>query len=389
MEIYLVGGAVRDFLLLRQQQAFLSPQEEQRYWDKVEKDWVVVGASPEEMIAAGFRQVGKSFPVFLHPETHEEYALARTERKVGKGYTGFECQASPDVTLEEDLRRRDLTINAIAMEVVNNEFSLENLIDPYKGIVDLEQNIFRHVSAAFVEDPVRILRLARFACRFPTFTIAPSTLELMRTMVTAGEIDALVAERVWQEWSRSLKESNPWRWFEVLVDCGAEAKLFPQMRLSPAKKTALMQAVENQFNEMARFAILLYDYSDEALQALIRHYKIPNDYSQLASMTNTFYPEFLTQSNAPEKILAFFDKTDAFRRPLRFHEFIKICMAIAHAEGQEIPSIAFGLLLDEIMKIDNQALLAAGYQGASFARELRDIRLKVIQKSMNAGRHSA
>lgn len=208
MKIYLVGGAVRDELLG-------IPYHE--------KDWVVVGATAEEMLAKGYRQVGKDFPVFLHPKTNEEYALARTERKVSKGYTGFTFNAAPEVTLEEDLQRRDLTINAIAKAEDGT------IIDPFHGREDLQNKILRHVSPAFSEDPVRILRIARFAARYGDFTIAPETLALMKQMVVSGEVDALVPERVWKEWQRALSEKHPEKFFEVLAACGAMAILFPEI----------------------------------------------------------------------------------------------------------------------------------------------------------------
>jgi tRNA nucleotidyltransferase (CCA-adding enzyme) len=208
MKIFTVGGAVRDELL------GLPVQD---------RDYVVVGASPDEMLAKGFRPVGKDFPVFLHPKNHEEYALARTERKTGPGYTGFAFHAAPEVTLEEDLARRDLTINAIAR---GEEGSL---IDPYQGVADIAARVLRHVGPAFVEDPVRILRVARFAARFTDFSVAPETLVLMREMVANGEVDHLVAERVWQEFAKGLMEARPSRMFDVLRECGALARLLPEL----------------------------------------------------------------------------------------------------------------------------------------------------------------
>ncbi len=208
MKTWLVGGAVRDALL---------------GLPVTDRDWVVVGSTPQKMIDAGFLPVGKDFPVFLHPQSHEEYALARTERKTAPGYHGFSFHADPSVTLEEDLLRRDLTINALAQD------DQGRIVDPGNGQQDLQQGIFRHVSEAFAEDPVRILRLARFAARFADFTVAPETQALMRSMVEAGEVDSLVAERVWQELSRGLMEAHPSRLFEVLRDCGALARLLPEV----------------------------------------------------------------------------------------------------------------------------------------------------------------
>jgi tRNA nucleotidyltransferase (CCA-adding enzyme) len=208
MKAYIVGGSVRDKLLGRAHG---------------DRDWVVVGATPDELVAAGFRPVGKDFPVFLHPQTHEEYALARTERKTAPGYHGFVFHAAPEVTLEQDLARRDLTINAMALDETGT------LIDPFGGKRDLDARVLRHVSPAFAEDPVRILRLARFAARFDEFTVAPETMQLMRQMVAAGEVDALVAERVWQELARGLMEDHPSRMLEVLHECGALAKVLPEI----------------------------------------------------------------------------------------------------------------------------------------------------------------
>lgn len=382
MEIYLVGGAVRDYLLLKKRHLFLTLQEEQQYWSVVEKDWVVVGSTPEEMLAQGYKRVGKSFPVFLHPKTNEEYALARTERKIGKGYTGFECYASPDVTLEEDLQRRDLTINAIAMRVVGGEFSANNIIDPYEGSKDLDEKVFRHVSKAFVEDPVRILRVARFASRFEDFNVAPETLNLMRHMVEMGEVDALVPERVWQEWYRSLEEKSPWRWFEILADCGAKQILFPTLNDLTLKRKALQLAVSSNMNELARLAIQLYDMNLAELTLLIKDYRIPNEYADLALLVNKFYFASIREVWDPESLLSFFEKTDAFRRNVRFLEFIKICKLLAKAKGQDVNIPDMESLLSELLEIDSGALLAAGYEGALFARELRVIRLKVISKKL-------
>ena len=219
MQIYLVGGAVRDALLGRPD-------------SRRDRDWVVVGATPEELSANGFLPVGKDFPVFLHPETREEYALARTERKTARGYRGFEVQAAPDVTLEQDLARRDLTINAIAAVADANSphgFAMDSLVDPFHGRRDLQAKVLRHVTGAFREDPVRILRVARFAARFHDFQVAEETLALMREMVAEGEVDALVPERVWQEMARGLMEAKPSRMFELLRACGALARLLPEV----------------------------------------------------------------------------------------------------------------------------------------------------------------
>src|SRR5690348_14411942 len=250
MKTYLVGGAVRDRLL---------------GLPVKEKDWVVTGATPAELSALGYQPVGKDFPVFLHPQTHEEYALARTERKSGRGYKGFTVHAAPDVTLEDDLRRRDLTINAIARAETGE------LIDPFGGRRDLEQKILRHVSDAFVEDPVRILRVARFAARFP-FRIAEETMALMRRIVDSGEADALVPERVWQEFARGLEEEHPERMLEALERCGLRAKLMPELARAPARFSG---------SRAVRFAHLCWEMDEAAVSALCERLRVPNEEKEL------------------------------------------------------------------------------------------------------------
>src|SRR5665647_1752255 len=247
MQIYMVGGAVRDALL------GLPVQDH---------DWVVVGATPEELVAQGYLPVGKDFPVSLHPQTRQEYALARTERNSAPGYRGFVVHAKPDVTLEQDLARRDLTINSIAAQAssirANSEFEpdLSALIDPYGGQQDLQDKVLRHVTEAFREDPVRILRLARFAARFSDFSVAPETRALMQEMVASGEVDALVPERVWQELARGLMEGKPSRMFEVLRDCGAQQKLLPEIKLESGPNLILDMAAQLQAPLPVRFACL-------------------------------------------------------------------------------------------------------------------------------------
>jgi len=305
MEIYLVGGAVRDGLLKL-------PVEE--------RDWVVIGETNESMLRQGFRPVGKDFPVFLHPDSHEEYALARTERKTARGYRGFAVDAAPDVTLEQDLLRRDLTINAMAMSAEGR------LVDPYGGRADLEKRILRHVSPAFAEDPVRILRIARFAARYQRlgFTIAPETLALMRQMVAAGEADFLVPERVWAELVKALKEPRPAAFFETLRDCDALAAVFPEIdRLfgvpQPEKHhpeidtgvhtlLCLNQAARLSNNPIVRFAALTHDlgkgvtpkenwphhYDHEhkglaVLETLCERLRVPNAYKALAMQVARFH----------------------------------------------------------------------------------------------------
>ena len=285
MEIYVVGGAVRDELL------GLAVQD---------RDFVVVGATPEEMVAAGFKPVGRDFPVFLHPKTHEEHALARTERKSGRGYKGFTVYSAPDVTLEQDLARRDLTINAIAKAPDGT------LIDPYHGAKDLRDGVLRHVSEAFAEDPVRILRVARFAARFG-FRIADETMALMKMMVESGEAGHLVAERVWQEFARGLTEPHPEHMFETLEQCGLREKLLPELK-----------AIPKTFSDSlpVRFAVLCWPLTEANIKSLCERLKVPNDERDLALLACR--TQSLLQSSRAGDLLNLFKRADAFRRPERF-----------------------------------------------------------------------
>jgi len=290
VDIYVVGGAVRDELL------GLPVQD---------RDYVVVGATPEEMVAAGFRPVGRDFPVFLHPKTHEEYALARTERKSGRGYKGFTVYSAPDVTLEDDLARRDLTINAIARAADGR------LIDPYRGEQDLRDGVLRHVSDAFQEDPVRILRIARFAARFG-FRIADETLALMTMMVAAGETDHLVPERVWQEFAKGLAEPRPALMFEALERCGLRPKLLPELRALPESWSGSLAV---------RFAVLCWPLREEEIKALCDRLKVPNEERELALLACRCR-QFLDAAQ-PAEFLGLFKRADAFRRPERFAAFLQ------------------------------------------------------------------
>jgi len=302
MQAYVVGGAVRDELL------GLPVQDH---------DWVVVGATPEQMLAKGFRPVGKDFPVFLHPETHEEYALARTERKTAPGYHGFVFHTDPGVKLEDDLIRRDLTINAMARAEDGS------IVDPYGGRQDLHDRIFRHVSEAFAEDPVRILRLARFAARFPDFRVAGSTNALMCRMVEEGEVDALVAERVWQELSRGVMEQKPSRMFAVLEDCGALARILPELEAD----AALMQVIDDAAGRGAelpvRFAVLMHALAPGAITEIAKRLRVPVDCRDLAIMTAR---ELGVVDRTPaldaEAIVSLFERSDAFRKPERFAQML-------------------------------------------------------------------
>lgn len=346
MQVYLVGGAVRDRLLGR-------PVKE--------RDWVVVGASPQELQQQGYVPVGREFPVFLHPQTHEEYALARLERKVAPGYRGFTTQFSPDVTLEEDLRRRDLTINAMA-ETPSGE-----IVDPYGGRGDLEARLLRHVSDSFIEDPVRVLRVARFAARYADlgFRVADETVALMRRMTESGELAALVPERVWQETERALGESRPDVFFETLRACGALQVIFPELatlygvpqppRWHPEIDTgvhvmlALRYSAAKGAPATVRFAVLMHDLGkaltapehwpshrghEEAgvpvIEALCARLKVPNNFRDLAVLTARHHAVVHRAAELrPATVLKLLEATDAFRRPERFEEMLAACEADA------------------------------------------------------------
>ena len=276
-----------------------------------DRDWVVVGATPEDMAREGFRPVGKDFPVFLHPRTHEEYALARTERKSGRGYKGFTVYATPDVTLEDDLKRRDLTINAMAKDEAGR------LVDPFGGEKDLREGVLRHVSAAFEEDPVRILRVARFVARFG-FRIAPETEALMRRMVELGEADHLVAERVWQEFSRGLMEKHPARMLEVLDRCGLSARVMPELK---ADRAALERAAAAGAPSAVRCAVLTWKLSQEQINALCERLRAPNEERELALTAARCKP--LLEATKPEQLLELIKRGDAIRRRERFEQLLQ------------------------------------------------------------------
>jgi tRNA nucleotidyltransferase (CCA-adding enzyme) len=304
MQVYLVGGAVRDELLGR---------------PVSERDWVVVGATPEEMEHHGFRAVGRDFPVFLHPQTHEEYALARRERKVAPGYRGFTTQFSPEVTLEQDLQRRDLTINAIARGPDGV------LIDPFGGRRDLRERVLRHVSPAFVEDPVRILRVARFAARFAPlgFTVAPETLQLMKSMVDNGEVRALVPERLWRELERALGEPAPEACFETLQACGALAVLLPELSWDECARRTLQAAVALSAQPSVRWAALLAATPAQAVESLCDRLRVPNEYRELSLLTAQLATA-LTEAGSLDAraLLRLLEAADAFRRPERFAKLL-------------------------------------------------------------------
>jgi tRNA nucleotidyltransferase (CCA-adding enzyme) len=401
MQIYLVGGAVRDELL------GLPARE---------RDWVVVGARPEELLAQGFKPVGKDFPVFLHPQTGEEYALARTERKTGPGYRGFETLFSPDVTLEQDLERRDLTINAIAKDPDGGA-----LVDPFGGQRDLRDRSLRHVSPAFVEDPVRVLRVARFAARFAPlgFTVAPETVEVMRQIAARGELDALVSERVWQETQRALELPAPARFFEVLRAADALPKIFPELhalfgvpqpeRWHPEIDSGvhtlmvLEQAAKLSDDPIVRFAALTHDLGKGTtppeewprhiaheqrgvalVEALCDRLRIPNAYRKLAVLVSRYHLEaHRVEELRTGTLLDLLEHTDAFRRPARFEQFVLACEADARGrkglENRDYPqaehlrrarAAAAGVTLEPAER--------DGLNGQQIAEKLRRARLAAL-----------
>jgi tRNA nucleotidyltransferase (CCA-adding enzyme) len=408
MQVYLVGGAVRDELLgipVR------------------ERDWVVVGARPEDLQKLGYRPVGREFPVFLHPKTKEEYALARLESKVAPGYRGFTTRFSEDVTLEEDLRRRDLTINAIARRE-NGE-----LIDPYGGEKDLKAGLLRHVSEAFVEDPVRVLRVARFAARFGDrgFAVAPETMSLMRNMVASGELSALVPERVWQESERALGESRPELFFETLRECGALEVIFPEVaalygvpqppRWHPEVDTgihvtlALKASVRLGASTPVRFAVLMHDLGKAAtppeqwpshhgheeagvvrIEALAARLRVPKEYAELAVLTARHHGlVHRALELRPATLLELLEKTDAVRRPERFRALLTACEADARGRTglEDCPYPQSELLRraqQEIAAVSIAEEERQGLEGRAIKERLSAKRLQVLTSLVNQTR---
>ena len=413
MQVYIVGGAVRDELL---------------GLPVKDHDYVVVGSTAEQMIADGFRPVGKDFPVFLHPETHEEYALARTERKTAVGYKGFTVQASPEVTLEEDLARRDLTINAIAKQANKNnpehsgtQNEQARLVDPFNGLADIQSKTLRHVSDAFAEDPVRILRAARFAARFADFTVAPETNRLMQQMVAAGEVDALVPERVWQELAKGLMEQKPSRMFEVLRDCGALQKILPELdRLwgvpqppqhHPEIDTGVHvmmvidYAAKQNFSLPVRFAALMHDLgkgttpvdvwprhigheirSVDLLKEVSKRLRVPNDCKELAHIVAKFHGKLHQASKMrPDTLLEFLMELDAIRQPDRFNYFLKACEADSRGRtGLESCDLPEAELLKKALKavisVDAGAIAQGFNEAEKIKAALFDARLEAIKE---------
>ena len=387
MQVYLVGGAVRDALLNR---------------NVVERDYVVVGATPEEMLSQGFTQVGKDFPVFLHPKTQEEYALARTERKSGKGYTGFVCDASSSVTLEEDLLRRDLTVNAIAQD------NLGNLIDPYGGKKDLENRLLRHVSEAFSEDPLRVFRVARFATRYAYlgFTIATETMALMQSMAQSGELSTLSAERVWQETKRSLLEKTPHVFFTVLNQAHALKDWFTELErnvdsaLETLKTAVDLEKVENESlvedtgsktplpessdSETARlitrFTALLTRLSEEEAKQLCSRLKVQNQVSEIVSLACKFKGFLLNAQNSPADLLALFNGCDAWRREERFTLLLSAFAPYAHNKGVDWQHQQKRIenALSAANQVNVQDIIATGVKGPEIKDALNRAKLSAI-----------
>lgn len=381
MKIYLVGGAVRDELM------GVSGSD---------RDWVVVGATPEDLIFEGYTPVGKDFPVFLHPQTGEEYALARTERKTAPGYHGFVFHADPSITLEEDLARRDLTINAIAKDMEGQ------LIDPFKGVDDIKNRIFRHVSPAFKEDPVRILRLARFAARYPEFTTASETQALLKQMCEDGEVDALVSERIWQEISKGLMSNSPYKMLEVLLECGALEKLFPdlcQVELSPAQLLDIKKALEwsswLQAPLPIRFAVL------DFLLPVADQLKAPKDCTELADLLKANFERIsICTTFSAKEILELLQSCDAFRRPERFDQLLIASECVSTIDKQKPEStihisntlnnlpdpypqkIHLMKMLKSALSIDHKVIASEainnGLVAAEIGKAIEDARLNVL-----------
>ena len=368
MKAYRVGGFVRDQLLgsARRKTGDLDAAIE------TDCDWVVVGATPGQMTALGYRPVGKDFPVFLHPETQDEYALARTERKTAPGYKGFVAHAAPDVTLEQDLARRDLTINAMALDDDGT------IIDPYQGKRDLEAGILRHVSPAFIEDPVRILRVARFAARFADFKVAPETAQLMREMVRNGEADSLVPERVMQEISRGLMEQKPSRMLTVLVSCGLIDRLFAELEDLGPTSAALDRAAQQNLVLPSRFAILAGACrSSRAVSDFLGKLRVQNDAAQLARLLVELR-EPLKNAEASAAIVEVLERSDAFRRPERFEWLLRAFEAAA-----DISAERFRRALRVAGEVDAGALASLHQNDPSqISRAVRQARVVAVGREL-------
>ncbi len=403
-----MGGAVRDKLLNR---------------NVSDKDWVVVGATIEEMLALGYQQVGKDFPVFLHPKTKEEYALARTERKTSQGYTGFTCYAEPDVTLEQDLLRRDLTINALA------ETSDGQIIDPFGGQADLANKVIRHVSDAFVEDPLRVLRVARFAARYHEygFSVADETMKLMQTIAHSGELNHLTPERVWKEMEKALQEVSPAIFFEVLKECGALAIIFPELNClwgipNPEKwhpeidtgvhtMMVLQQAVKLSTDLDVRFAALCHDLGKgltpeqlwpshhghekkglKPIAEVCERLRVPNQCKQLALLVSEYHCHTHKAFELkPETILKVFNAIDAWRKPQMLDKFLLCCTADMRGrtgfEESAYPQASFLMQAFEAsLTINVKDIIAEGHQGAAIKEQIkrqRILKIKALKEAIS------
>ncbi|WP_305407214.1 multifunctional CCA addition/repair protein [Photobacterium leiognathi] len=411
MQTYLVGGAVRDTLL---------------GLTVTDKDWVVVGTTPEAMLAAGFEQIGSDFPVFLHPKTKQEHALARTERKSGHGYTGFVCYSAPDVTLEQDLLRRDLTINAIA-QAPNGD-----LIDPYRGQQDITNKVLRHVSPAFAEDPLRVLRVARFAARFAHlgFTVAPETMALMQEMVVSGELASLTPERVWKEWEKSLSSDDPQMFLTVLRQCGALAIVMPEIDAlfgipQPEKwhpeidcgiHTLLVakKAAELNTDKTIRFAAQVHDLGKalspkddlphhklhcrdgiKPIKALCQRLRVPNEYRDLALLVCEQHTKIHhAEEMRADTFIKIFDQIDAWRKPERVAQLATCCRADArgrtHFEQTPYPQAdIFQAVFAIAQQVDVKTIVAAGFKGAEIREQLAAKRIEAVTLHLKATRQSS
>ena len=410
MELFVVGGAVRDELLGR---------------PATDRDWVAVGGTPEALLAAGYRPVGRDFPVFLHPDTHEEVALARTERKSGRGYHGFTFHTSPEVTLEQDLARRDLTINAMARGADGQ------LVDPFGGQRDLREGVLRHVSDAFAEDPVRLLRVARFAARFPGFTVAPETMALMRRMVADGEVDALVPERVWQELSRGLMEDHPARLIEVLRDSGALQRLLPELdRLwgvpqrpehhpevdTGAHQLLVLQACARAAAPLpVRWACLCHDLgkgltppahwprhhghegaSVRLAAAVGQRLRVPAECRELAEVVAREHGNIHRSGElSAAAVLRLLDRCDALRRPARFEAALLACECDmrgrlgfehhAYPQRQRLGTALQAVLQSDTASVTQQAL-ADGLKGPAIGQRVQQARLQALEGALDQAR---
>jgi len=401
MQVYRVGGVVRDKLLGIKSKDI---------------DWVVTGSTPEEMISDGYRPIGKDFPVFLHPESKQEYALARTERKISKGYAGFNFNTDPEITIEQDLARRDLTINAIAQDEQGN------IIDPFNGQQDVKDRVLRHVSDAFVEDPVRVLRVARFAARFHSlgFSIAKETKQLIKQIADSGELNALVAERVWVEMDKALAESDPQVFFTSLRECEVLSTLFPEIdnlfgipqtaKYHPEVDTGihvmmvLKKTAELNFDNEIRFAALTHDLGKANTPANIlpshhgheqrgvkltrqfcKKWRVPKATTELALLTCEFHTHIhRVYELKPSTLLKLFKQTDCFRRPERFTKMTNACIADVRGrtsfENEPYPQAAYAVrLVEKLNALDLSPVLNSGIKGKELGQEIYNFRLQYLK----------